>query len=55
MICNKNLNYHRKVCKFCTIYTILFAVAVLIIIGVSSAFIHFYWYSNSRYIETTTY
>ena len=39
-----NVNDYEKVCNSCTIYLVLFAIAFLIIIGISSAFIHFHWY-----------
>ena len=44
MICNGNLNDHKKVCNSRTIYTVLFVIAFLIIISISSAFIYFHWY-----------
>ena len=44
MIYNGNLNDHEKVCNSCTIYTVLFVIAFLIIISISSAFIYFHWY-----------
>ena len=34
---------------------LLFVIAFLIIISVSSTFIYFDWYSNRRYIEKTIY
>ena len=37
MIYNTTLN--KKVCNFCTIYTVLFVIAFLIIVGITSAFI----------------
>ena len=39
---NKNLNEFCKY-SFCTVYIILFIIAFLIIIGISSAFVHFHW------------
>ena len=36
------LNDHERVCGSCTIYIVLFAIAFLIIIGISSAFIYFH-------------
>ena len=47
MIYNGNLNDHEKVCNSCTIYTVLFVIAFLIIISISSAFIYFHWYFKS--------
>ena len=43
MIYNRTLNDYGKVCNSCTIYIVLFAIA-LIIIGISSAYFYFYWY-----------
>ena len=43
-IYNKTLNSYRKVCNSCTIYIVLFVIAFLIIIGISSAYFCFYWY-----------
>ena len=49
--CNENIdgnvmihNDYRNVCNSCTICTILFAIAFLIIIGISSAYFYFHWY-----------
>ena len=42
MIYNGILNV--KVCKFCTIYTILFVIFLIINTGISSVFIYFHWY-----------
>ena len=38
------LNDHENVCGSCAIYIVLFVIAFLIIIGISSAFIYFHWY-----------
>ena len=38
------LNDHKSVCGLCTIFIVLFAIAFLIIIGISGAFIYFHWY-----------
>ena len=38
------LNYHESACGSCTVYIVLFVVAVLMIIVISSAFIYFHWY-----------
>ena len=51
MIYNGTLNDHKNVCRscercFCTVYIVLLVNAFLIIIGISSAFVHFYWYSK---------
>ena len=41
---SSTLNDYESVCNSCTIYIGLFIIAFLIIIGISSAFIHFHWY-----------
>ena len=38
------MNDHKKVCNSCAIYIVLFVIALLIIIGITSVFIYFYWY-----------
>ena len=43
LIYNKTLNDYKNVCISCTIYIVLFIIAFLIIIGIYSAFIYFYW------------
>ena len=50
MIYNGTVNDYEKVCNSCTIYIVLFAIAFLIIIDVSSAFIYFNWYSKKDII-----
>ena len=55
MVYNSTLNDHQKVCNSCKIYIILFAIAFLIIMGLSSLFIYFHWYLKRRYIQTTSY
>ena len=47
MVYHKTLNDYRKVCNSCTICTVLFVIAFLIIIGISSAFIYFHQYLKS--------
>ena len=42
MIYNGTLNDHKKVCNSCKIYIVLFVIAFLIIIGISSTFIYFH-------------
>ena len=37
-------NDYGNVCNSCTIYIVLFAIAFLIMIGISSAFVYFHWY-----------
>ena len=41
---NVNLNDYENKCGSCKIYIILFVIAFFIIIGISSALIHFHWY-----------
>ena len=43
MVYNKTLNDYRKKYNSCTIYIILFVIAFLIIIGISSGIIYFHW------------
>ena len=38
------LNDYENVCGSCTVYIVLFVIAFLIIIGITSAFIYFHWY-----------
>ena len=35
---------YENLCNSCTVYIVLFVIAFLIIIGISSAFIYFHWY-----------
>ena len=42
MIYNVTLNNYENVFGSCTIYTALFAIVFLIIIGISNAFIYFH-------------
>ena len=39
----ENVNDDGDICNSCTIYTVLFAIALLIIIGIISAFLYFHW------------
>ena len=48
------LNDYGKVCNSCNIYIVLFFIAFLIIIGISSAYFYFRWYLK-KYTETTIY
>ena len=53
---NGTLNDYKKVCSSCTVYAVLFVIAFLIIIGISSAFINFHWYlKENNYFEKTIY
>ena len=54
MIYNETLNDYENVCNSCTIYIVLFVIAFLIIIGISSAFIYFYWYLKKSNISITS-
>ena len=38
------LNDNGSVCGSCTIYIVLFVIAFLIVISISSAFVYFHWY-----------
>ena len=44
MIYNVTLNDYKNVSRSCTIYTVLFVIVLLVIIGISNGFIYFYWY-----------
>ena len=44
MIYNKTFNDYKNICNSCTIYILLFVIAFLIIISISSGFIYFHWY-----------
>ena len=54
-------NDYENVCNSCTVYIALFDIIFVIITGISSAFIYFYWYlkKNNTIInpgtETTIY
>ena len=37
-------NDYGNVCNSCTIYIVLFVIAFLIMIGISSEFVYFHWY-----------
>ena len=43
-IISVNLNDYGSVCGSCTVCIVLFVIAFLMMIGISSAFIYFYWY-----------
>ena len=36
-----------NVCSSCTLFIVLFAIAFVIVIGISSAFVYFHWYLKS--------
>ena len=44
MTYNETLNYYKAIWYSCTIYLVLFVIALLIIIGISSAYFYFHWY-----------
>ena len=44
MIYNGALNVYRKIFNSCTLYIVLFAIAFLMIIGISSAYFYFNWH-----------
>ena len=44
MIYDGTGNYYEKVCNSCTTYIVLFAIAFLIIIGISNAYFYFHRY-----------
>ena len=48
MIYNKTLNDYKKIFYSCTLYKALFAIAFLIIIDISSAFLYFCWYLKRK-------
>ena len=45
MIYNVTLNDHEKVCNFCTIYIVLLIIVSITLMGIGSAYIHFYLYT----------
>ena len=53
MIYNDTLNDHGELCNSCTIYIVLFVIALLIIIGISGAYFYFYWYLKRSDISIT--
>ena len=55
IIYNGTLNCDENVCNFCTVYIVLFAIAFLIIIRISSAYFYFHWYFRKGNIETVIY
>ena len=40
----KTLNDYKTVCYSCIIYIVFLVIGMLIIIGISSAYIYFHWY-----------
>ena len=37
-------NDYGNVCNSCTVYIVLFVIAFVMIIGISSAYLYFHWY-----------
>ena len=50
MIYNGTVNDFENLCNYCTIYIVLFVIAFLIIIGISSAY--FYFQCNLKRSDT---
>ena len=42
-------NDYKKVCDYCTLYMVLFAVFLVTSTVISTFFIYFYWYSKKNY------
>ena len=55
MINNETLNDYGNVCNSCTICIVSYFIALLIIIGISSAYFYFYWYLKRSNTETIIY
>ena len=47
-------NDYKNVCNSCRVYIVLFAIAFLMIIGISSAFIYFHWNKSNTDINPGT-
>ena len=52
---NTNMNEYETVCNSRTIYIVLFSIAFLITIGISSALIYLHWYLKRSNFEKTIY
>ena len=52
---NTNMNECEIVCNSRTIYIVLFSIAFLITIGISSALIYLHWYLKRSNFEKTIY
>ena len=52
---NMNMNEYEIVCNSRTIYIVLFSIAFLITIGISSALIYLHWYLKRSNFEKTIY
>ena len=44
IIYNSTLNHYENLCSSCTVYIVLFFIAFLMIIGISSVYFYFNWY-----------
>ena len=55
MMYNNTLSDYGKACNSCTVDFVLFVIAFLVIIGISSVFVYSHWYLKRRYIETAIY
>ena len=42
------LSYYKKVCGYCTLYIVLFAVFTVTSTVISTVFIYFYWLSKKN-------
>ena len=54
-ITNVTLNKCKNAKKSCIIYTLLFAIFLIISVSISSVFNYFHCYLKRKYIETTIY
>ena len=52
---NTNMNEYEIVCNSRTIYIVLFSIAFLITIGISTALIYLHWYLKRSNFEKTIY
>ena len=52
---NKTLNDYKRVFNFCTIYTVLFSIFLIIGIRVSSVYFYFHCYLKKVNIEKSIY
>ena len=54
MVYNETLNDYGRVSNSCTIYIVLFVIAFLIIIGISSTYFYFYWNLKKHNTDANT-
>ena len=52
---NMNMNEYEIVCNSRTIYIVLFSIAFVITIGISSTLIYLHWYLKKSNFEKTIY